>query len=742
MINIPQSISEFMKLKSSLIVLFAIGTIFLGAYFPNFGDPKEKEIVILEAVLDVLRRGHFEPIALDDAFSKKVFKTYVESIDRGKRFMTQSDIEQLKAHELSIDDQAEARTFEFFELSLDILNNGIDRSKTFYEEIIAQPFDLTKDETIELDEEKKPFAGSEAELKEYWRKSLKYEVLTKVLKKLKDQENKDENEKEKEGLSGKISDLTKKVKEIATSENNDGIDVIKSIEQLEIEAREDVKEVFDDWYKRMDKMKRSDRFEAYLNSFTRQYDPHSSYFNPKEKQDFDINMGGKLEGIGARLQQDGDYVKISSIVVGGPAWKGKELEENDLIMAVTQKGEEPLDIIGMRVDDAVTYIRGKKGTVVILTVKKEDESIVDIEIERDEVIIDESFARSIILDIPGVAKNVGYIKLPKFYSSFEKEDGNSCAVDVEKEIEKLKAQNVSGIILDLRFNTGGSLNDVVAMSGLFIEEGPIVQVKPREPKAPYVYDDPDSGVAWDGPLAVMVNSYSASASEILAAALQDYDRAVIVGGTSTFGKGTVQRFFDLDQYVRGNSTHKPLGQVKITLQKFFRVNGGSTQLKGVEPDIVFPDQYTYVDVGEKEYEDAMEWTEINALTYDQNVMRINNMPLLKSKSEKRIKNNIRFGMANENALRYKDIRDQSEFPINLEDYRAVMEQREKDAEKYEDLFDEEVVGLTATNLGVDVADIKADESKQARNDEWIEKIKKDFYLEEVMYIMRDLMASS
>lgn len=819
MVKFPHSLTEVMKLKSSLFFLLILGSVCVGAIFPKLVDSKEKEVVIFEAVMDVLNRGHFKPIEINDDVSLKVYDSYLESIDRGKRFLTQEDLAQLSPYKQKLDDEAHARTFEFFELSLGILDNGIEKTQSIYEEILAQPFDLTIDEKVELDNDKKKFATNDAELKEFWRKTLKYEVLNRILNKLDDQEkeekeesveNKEDttrapaastksqknmkrgkkisvNENQKsDKLKMKTSHIKKKmgkttIEEIKDSGKNNvkvmakfkkaesGTQVeaikvkkaeivaaqeknsknsnskdskeIKTLEELEVEAREEVKEVFDDWFKRMSKLKRSDRFEAYLNAFTHQFDPHSDYFNPKEKQDFDINMGGKLEGIGARLQQDGDYVKVSSIVPGGPAWKGKDLEVDDLIMTVTQKGGEPLDITGMLVRDVVTHIRGKKGTVVTLHVKRADGTEADVEIERDEVILDESFARSVILDMPGKVENVGYIKLPKFYSSFEKEDGNSCAVDVQKEINKLKDENVDGIVLDLRWNTGGSLNDVVSMSGLFIEDGPIVQVKPRA-KAPYVYDDPDGGVEWDKPLIVMVNAYSASASEILAAALQDYNRAIIVGSNSTFGKGTVQRFYDLDNFVKGSNVMKPLGQVKLTLQKFFRINGGSTQLRGVEPDIILPDQYSYIDVGEKEYDDAMPWTEIDALDYGQEAYKISNKSDYKTRSQSRIAQNDKFRLIDENAKRLKSNKDQSMYSLNLDAYKKEMDARKKEAEKFEDILEEDIQGLQAKNLNVDLDNINSDESKQVRNEEWVKNIKKDVYIEEVLYIMRDMLQAS
>jgi carboxyl-terminal processing protease len=425
-------------------------------------------------------------------------------------------------------------------------------------------------------------------------------------------------------------------------------------------------------------------------------------------------------------------------VVGGPAWKTKKLEDNDIILKVAQQGQAAVDIAGMRVDDVVQLVRGKKGTTVILTVRKKDNSVIDISIERDQVQLEDSKAKSVILSMPGKIQNIGYINLPKFYSSFESEGGNSCATDVAEEIRKLKTQDVNGIILDLRNNSGGSLNDVVDMSGLFIEDGPIVQVKGKESK-PYLHTDKDKTVLYGGPLIILVNQFSASASEIIAAAMQDYNRAIIVGSKSTFGKGTVQRFYDLDRGIRGFDEFKPLGNVKMTVQKFYRVNGGSTQLKGVIPDIVLPDSYHYIELGEKEYDNPMAWTEIAPVTYSQNVVQLNEKEKLISISKNRTEKSADFKLMMESAVHLKGSRDQSKYPLALAEYRKFQEKRETENKKFEKLMDNEIPGIQIDNLRTDLGKINLDESSQARNDEFIKGLKKDIYLEEALFIMRDMI---
>lgn len=686
---------------------------------------QEKEPLILNAILQFLEVYHFDPIKINDEFSEKAFDNYIKSMDGRKRFLIQSEVDELTKYRQLLDNQAKKESFEFFEKSVTIIDDSRARAERIYNELIEEGIDVDAAGTIEVDGDKLNFAKDEAALKDYWRKLLKYDLVNRLEDKVTAQEKRIEAGEEKEE-AGKNDPEAKKAP-------------LKTIEELEADAIKAMKKSYENWFKTLGKDRRSDKFARYLNSMTHLFDPHSDYFSPKEKEDFDIRMGGKLEGIGARLSPQDEYTKVVSIVPGGPAWKGKDLGVDDLITAIKQEDADAIDITGWRLDDVVDKIRGPKGTTVVLTVQKPDGSIVDIAIERDVVNIDDAFARSVILDIPDVAKNVGYISLPKFYSSFEKEDGNSCAEDIKVEIEKLNKENVNAMILDLRSNGGGSLKDVVDMSGLFIEDGPIVQVKPRD-KAPYVYEDEDPEVHYTGPLVVMVNQFSASASEILAAALQDYDRAIIVGSNSTFGKGTVQRFIDLDRFYR-DQENLNLGNLKITMQKFFRVNGGSTQLKGVTPDIILPDNYHYIDTGEKDYDYAMEWTKIDPVEYSQDIYNVGDKKMLAKKSSERIAQSEDFKLILENAQRLKENRDITEYPIEYDVFVEYVDMQEEKAEKFKSLFDDKVEGLSVTNLEVDKDYINFDESRIERNKEWIETLEKDIYLEEVMHIIQDMVES-
>ena len=701
--------NKFMKFRGPIFFsILAVGLL-VAAYLPQ-EDSAEKEAVLIRTILNGLNQLHYKPITVNNEFSQKVYDQYLDQMDGNRRFLTARDVAILDTYKNQLDDEALGGTYEFFDQSLSLLNAGLEKTQGFYREILKQPFDFAVNEKIELDGEKRGFAENDEALNDYWRKYLKFETLTRVNDAL-------EEEKEKGEEAQK-----------------------KSFDDIEKEAREDVLEMFDRWYERMFKLKREDRLSFYLNTITSIYDPHTNYLKPIDKENFNIRFSGRLEGIGARLQTDGDFTKVVDVVVGGPAWKGKELEENDLILKVAQgKGdnkEDAVDIKGMVLDDVVQKIRGKKGTNVTLTVKKVDGTVKDIIITRDIVIMEERFAKSLIME-GEEGEKIGYLYLPSFYADFENRDGRFCAKDVAAELEKLKEQNVDGIIFDLRNNGGGSLRDVVKMSGFFIEEGPIVQVKSRG-REPEVLMDVDDRVQYDGPLVVMVNQNSASASEILAAALQDYGRAVIVGSKSTFGKGTVQRFIDLDRTIRGFNDIKPLGEIKLTTQKFYRINGGSTQLKGVVPDIVLPDSYQYIKTGEKQEEYAMEWTEIKPVAFSQKVTSLDNLEAVKEMSAARVDGNPVFQKVLENAKRFKKQRDLSAYPINLEGYQAFETAQEEEAAKYKDIM-KDVVNQNVKNLTVDLPALEADESKRERNKNWVESVSKDVYIKETLSIMHDLI---
>jgi len=706
-----QLISD-MKWKPSLLFFSFLGV--LGIVFflnqlaptPSAKPSPQKEAKLMEAILYGLERYHFEPKAIDDRFSRQVFNLYLKNIDGGKRFLTQSDVDQIKPFELQLDDQAHAGSFEFFDRAVALLEASLAKTQGWYREVLAAPIDFSKNESFETDGDKLPWSKNDAELRSRWDKWMKYEVLSRV------------ND------------------ELATQEKPDYVGEKKSFETIEAETRKKVLDIYDRWFKRMLKADRNRRMEIYLNAFINVFDPHSGYFSPQEKADFDVKMSGKLEGIGARLQSDGEKTTVTEIVPGGPAWKMQELEAKDVILKVAQDNADPVDVMGLEIDDVVAKIRGPKGTTVRLTIQKPDGSVKVISIVRDVVITEEALAKSLLLHTDDVSDKVGYIYLPKFYADFTPEGVTSCADDVAKELEKLKRENVKGVILDLRNNGGGSLRDVVRMSGLFIEQGPIVQVKSRN-RQPDINADSDPRIQYGGPLIVMVNGFSASASEILAAAMQDYGRAVIIGTTGTYGKGTVQRFWDLDM-ATNDPTVKPLGEMKVTIQKFYRITGKTTQLDGVKPDIVLPDSYNYVDLGERENDHPLDATTIAPVAYSQDAYHVPNLGKLIEQSNARVKTDATLKKIEENAQRLRRQKDMSKFPLQLEAFRAWDKKLEEEAGQFEKML-QPIEVFQITNPKADMAHIQSDTSRVTRNDIWLKDRKKDIQLYEALRVMQDMI---
>lgn len=697
---------------TAFLSVFAVGFLLVigGAYLPHINSA-EKESLLMRTILNISSQYHFAPEDIDDDYSEKIYALYLDRLDGAHRWLTQEDVKKLAKYRKQLDNEAMSGTYEFFDLSVELRQAGIEKTQAYYRDLLAEPFDFSKEEDISFDRENQPFAKNDKELREYWRKNLKYEVMTRLADKLEEQEELEENETQKTEV------------------------------ELETEAREKVLEIYDEWYNRLMKDRRSDYLSRYLNAFTNVLDPHTGYFEPRKKENFDINFKGQFEGIGARLQNDGDFTKVSDIIIGGPAWRGKILKEEDLIIRVAQGDEEEyVDLKGMRVDDVVQHIRGKKGTKVRLVVKREDGSEEEISIIRDVVVIEARFAKSAIIEGEVEGEKIGYIDLPGFYADFQDKNGRFSGDDIAVEIEKLKKDDVDGIIIDLRSNPGGSLQEVVKMSGLFIENGPVVQVKSRG-RRPEVLSDTDPSVQYDGPLVVLVNSFSASASEILAAALQDYDRAIIVGSNSTFGKGTVQRFIDLDRMLRGNSEVKPLGQIKLTMQKYYRIDGGSVQLKGVVPDVILPDNFHYSETGERDYEHALDWSEIAAASYQQNVYNITKKDEIKRRSAARIAQDTTFQKVLKNAERLEGRRDQKIYPLSLENYQAMEDARVEEAAQFKGLYDTEVlsVPVVSTSMDASIFAEASDKSQEDRYKDMMESLKTDIYVREALNIMHDII---
>ena len=692
-----------MKLKNIFFVVAPFIFVATGFYMKA---QDEGESILLQAVNMSLQGAHYDPPLVDDAFSQKAFDLYLKNIDANKRLLLASDTVQLVNYRNEIDNEINDGTYKLFNLSLELIQKQTKSTEGYFEEFLAHPFSFIENEEVNLGEDM-PFAKDETELRDRWRKYLKYSVLSRL-----------------------HDDIIAQEKAI---EKSDTIFTPKSYDSLEYHARKNVLKTHRDWYKRLNRLDRKDRLALYINSITAVYDPHTNYFPPEQKEDFDIQMSGQLEGIGAQLQEKDGYIKITNIIPGGPSSLQGELMANDLILKVKQEGGEPVEIIDWRINDAVKIIRGKKGTKVTLTVRKPDGSVKNITITRDVVVLEETYAKSLILHDQDNVKT-GYIYLPTFYADFQNPRGRFSWKDVKVEVEKLKATGIKGIILDLRNNGGGSLDDVVKMGGLFIDQGPIVQVKEKGRQA-QVLEDRYPGAEWDGALVIIINEFSASASEIMAAAMQDYGRAVIVGSSSSHGKGTVQRFLNLNQTLR-NKNLPDLGSVKLTIQKFYRINGDATQLKGVNSDVVLPDNYMYIKTGENENDHAMAWDQISSSKYETSPLDAHNKAI--KKSQARVKKNETFNLIQENALRWELQREINTFPLSLEAYKAQEVKEKKEGEKYEALNKIIINGFVVRNIPSDLALINGEESRVKRNEEWIKGIAKDPYVYEALQIIEDL----
>lgn len=696
------------RLTIKLSVLAIAISFGLFGFIATGGEKEQKDQILMQVVMQSLNSGHYSTMQLDDQFSEKAYDLYLKRLDYSKRFLLQTDVDLMEKYRTKIDDEINAGTYDLLDLSNGIIEGRIREAEMWYKDILDKPFDFSKNETVETDPDKLQYAKTKDELKDRWRQVLKRAVLDRVVSELKLQD---------EAIARGDKDLT-----------------IKTKEQIEQESREKVLKSQNDWFRRLKEQTYNDRLSGYVNAIANIYDPHTGYFPPNDKENFDITMSGQLEGIGATLQEKDDFVSVERIVPGSPSSRQGELVEGDLILKVAQGKDEPVDIEGMPLDEVVKMIRGKKGTEVRLTVRKIDGTVKIIPIVRDVVILDETYAKSALLRRDGTKNTIGYIKLPKFYADFQQKGGRRCGEDVKLEVEKLRAEGVSGIIIDLRNNGGGSLYDVVEMAGLFIDKGPIVQVKSRDAR-PEVLTDTDPKVQYDGPLVIMVNSFSASASEIMAAALQDYGRAIIVGSPSTFGKGTVQRFYDLDRMISANySEVKPLGALKLTTQKFYRINGGATQLKGVIPDIILPDAYSYIDIGEKENEYSMPWDEITPATFAP--WQANwSVSKVREKSTKRTSNDESFKLITENANRLKTLRDRTTYDLNFDAYRAEQQKLDQESKKYEDMA-KPINGFVIAPLSAGPA--LTDTVKIKIQEDWHKELAKDIYLSETFSIIQDM----
>ncbi|PLX83907.1 MAG: tail-specific protease [Desulfuromonas sp.] len=664
-----------------------------------------------------LSQNHYSQTKLDDDFSQAAFDLYLTQLDSQKRFLVQADVKKLEEFKHFIDDAVRRGRLDLPELGRSLLNERIERIRLMSAAMLEQGFDLTLDEDLETDPEKADYPADEKEQKDLWRKILKYQVMVRYLNLYEDEIGRDENGALKPANEETLAALRQKARE-KVNKNNDTL------------------------FDRMLEETRQDHYDRYLNAVTRAYDPHTNYLAPNLKEDFDIQMSGSLEGIGATLTEDDGYIKVVRVIPGSAAYRQGDLEADDIILQVAQGTDDPVDIVDTRLRDAVKLIRGKKGSEVRLTVKKPDSRQVVIPIVRDRVEIKETFVKGTTVKDPETDRTFGYIKIPSFYRDYNGGTGRNCTDDLRKELQRLKKADMAGLILDLRNNGGGALSDAVSITGLFIEQGPVVQVRDGSGRI-RVLDDTDHSVEYDGPLVVLVNRFSASASEILAGALQDYRRALIVGDEHTHGKGTVQAMLDLDRKlnIRGMSKYRPLGAVKVTIQKFYRISGESTQELGVVPDIVLPSRMDGLKSGEKYLDNALSWDRIKPVDY-QLWKEPLNLEMLKKHSEQRTGQAQDFVKIVERAERSQQRREETLQTLVLSEFSS---EREETLMLDKDDILSSPHG-TMSPPAADETDAGESESKVKKKSEKAvptldETISEDPYVDESVALLREMVAA-
>ncbi|HTO14270.1 MAG TPA: carboxy terminal-processing peptidase [Edaphocola sp.] len=705
-------------------VIFGALVAFLSfRYINTYAQNANQNSIIQGTIMALIQEAHYSPSEINDAFSQKVFDKTLESLDFDKRFFLKEDYDALKKHQNDIDNQIKTNSTDFFNDLNSLFVLRVNEAKDYYKPILSKPFDFNKNDEIQLDGKKIDFANSKDDLKSRWELALKYRSLMKFvdLKKSEDQKVKDSV-----GYKAKT-------------------DVV-----LEEEARSSVEKMQDRFFKRLGKMNENDRFSIYMNAVTGAEDPHTNFFPPEDRKRFDEMMSGEFIGIGAQLQTtDEGLTKVVMIITGSPSWQQGQLKANDIIEKVQPDPlKEPIDIEGLEIDEVVKLIRGKENTIVKLHVKHEGGTRQIIAIKRGKVNTEDTYAKSSIIEENG--KRIGYIYLPEFYTNFNGSGSRTSSVDVKNEVLKLKEEQVNAIVLDLRNNGGGSLGDVVDMAGLFIGTGPVVQVRGRNNYVTTL-SSRESEPIYTGPLAIMVNGGSASASEILAAAMQDYGRAIIIGA-KTFGKGTVQKVVSLDPFVSpqarkaiiesweeakdGTAIFEGIGSLKLTIQKFYRISGGSTQLKGVTPDILLPDAYAYLEeYGERKTPSALPWDKIKQAKYTET----NSIPNLKkfvTDSKKRVDANATFKLAMQTSLRLKEQQENNIYPLNITKFKAKFAEGEAITKKLSEI-DSAKTKLEVVNLKKDLKRVNIDTASIEKNKKWLTALKKDAYLNETVNILNE-----
>ncbi len=685
-----------------LLLLFVVG-LTVGFNKNIKSDEDDKERVLMGVLEYILQNGHYSPVKINDSFSEQIYMNFIDEMDPSKRYFTQTDINEFSVYEFVIDDQFKSQDLSFFNYVYARFLERKAESVDTYKEILSQPFNYAKEESLNIEYKNSAFAKNTNELADLWRKQLKLTTVSRLYDKMEVEEDKFKED----------STYTK-----------------KTFENLEKESREITLKNMDDLYVRVDEMRRSDWLGIYVNTFVEEFDPHSSYLAPEIKERFDISMSGSLEGIGARLTRDKEYTKVASLISGGPAWKQGDLEVGDLIIKVGQADEEPVDIVGLRLEDAIKFIKGKKGTLVNLTVKKIDGSTEIITITRDVVEIEETFLKYSLVDIDD--KKLGVINLPGFYINFNDKNKRDSAKDMRKAIDEMNESNVDGLLIDLRDNGGGSLKTAIDIAGMFIDQGPVVQVKFRN-EAPMVYNDNDNNIYWNKPLVILVNELSASASEIFAAAMQDYNRAIVMGSKQSFGKGTVQNLVPLNDYYK---YEEDLGALKMTIQKFYRINGGSTQLEGVQSDIAMPDRYAYMSIGERDFENPLPYDQIKPAQYA-SLSTYANKELVIQKSKSRIASDEQFKLIDNFAKWTKENSDDNVYSLSYNKFKEEAKEHELEAKQFDSVYQYDSK-FEFYSPQSELPLISMDSILGKKREFWHNSLKRDIYVTEALRVLSAL----
>ncbi|MBL6590748.1 MAG: carboxy terminal-processing peptidase, partial [Flavobacteriaceae bacterium] len=683
-----------MNLRSNyLFVIFPLLVIGFAITNKNFSDPN-KDRLLMEVVKYVVEKGHYKKISIDDNLSENLYHSFIKQLDNQKRFFLKSDIREFEKYKYLLDDQIKEYDLSFFNLVYQRSKIRIEEAKSYYEELVNNKFNFNLNENIDLDFEKKEYARSKSEIKNRWRKQLKFSTL-----------------------------------DIATLKLGDTLSVIN--DRIYNESIAIVKKNTEDYFEFITDLDRDDWYSNYLNAFLTQLDPHTYYFQPEDKERFDVNISGKFTGIGARLTKTEGNIKVVEIIIGGPVWKDKLLDVGDIIIKVAQENDEPVDIVGMKVDDAIKLIKGPEKSIVSLTVKKLDGSIKEVQITRALVELEELYAKSTLIEEDDI--RYGYISLPKFYIDFSNYKNRNSAEDVKNEIIKLKNNGIEGLILDLRNNGGGSLQSVVDMTGLFIEKGPIVQVKSIGNRKQVLYDR-NSEIVWDGPLVVLINEMSASASEILAAALQDYERAVILGSKKTFGKGTVQNVIDLNKFI--SNSDFDLGALKITTDKFYRINGESVQLEGVKSDVIVPDSYMHIFNGEKDEENPLAWDKIDPAMYNPWINE-GSLDFISSNAQSRVNDNNYLKLISKRADWIEKQQKNKTIPLKFLTYQNYLDENKNKTKEFESLS-KYSNDLNFKLLKSEKDYIMSNKELLSNRNRWHKNLTKDIYISEGVNILKQL----